>query len=204
MSEKEVSCMIRRVILSPVAGLLLVIAAILGVGYSSAQSTQTRHLVFSHLSGTKDATRRPCAYLRTELRQRRPGEYLRDRRHRRLQSSRLSECLPTGPRTQQHPVGVRGEIRPQRPTALVHLPGRRQSEAWASGWPPCRMAAWWLSASPLRITSPPPERLSVEEQCDHWEFELGRQQLTACPWTAAPGRADHISSRCLIGIPGKR
>ena len=121
--------MIQRVFRGLVAGLMLALIVILGVSYSSAHAqTQTRHLVFSTYLGPKTTPNRPCAYLRPELRQRRPGEYLRDRRHRRLQSSRLSECLPTGPRSQQHPVGVRGEIRPQRPTALVHLPGRRQSE----------------------------------------------------------------------------
>ena len=98
MSEKEVSCMIRRVILSPVAGLLLVITAILGVGYSSAHAqTQTRHLVFSTYLGPKTPPYRPCAYLRPELRQRRPGEYLRDRRHHGLRSSRPPNAYQPSP-----------------------------------------------------------------------------------------------------------
>jgi len=52
MSEKEVSCMIRRVIRCPVACLLLVITVILGAGYSSAHAqAQTRYLVFSTYLG---------------------------------------------------------------------------------------------------------------------------------------------------------
>jgi hypothetical protein len=43
--------MIRRVILSPVAGLVLVISAILSLGYSSAQAQPTPHLVFSTYLG---------------------------------------------------------------------------------------------------------------------------------------------------------
>lgn len=48
--------MIRRVMRSPVACLLLVLTAMLGVGYSSAQAqAQTRHLVFSTYLGGSNA-----------------------------------------------------------------------------------------------------------------------------------------------------
>ena len=109
------SCMIRRVIRSPVACLMLVIAAILGVGSLSncaakkmvptmtpapapGSARQTPHLVFStYLGGSKACFPGGSPYLRPERRLRRAGEYLRDRRHPGLRPSR-AERLPTGPR----------------------------------------------------------------------------------------------------------
>ncbi len=84
--------------LSPIACLLLVITAILGVGYSSAQAQApgparpTPYLVFStYLGGTTPFASgySPLTFAQN-CRQRRPGEYLRDRRHPR---SPIFPCL---------------------------------------------------------------------------------------------------------------
>ena len=97
--------MIRRVLLSPVAFLMLVIAAILGVAcLSNCAATKcahhapraspragprTPHLVFStYLGGSKAFFPAACPYLRPERRLRHPGQYLRDRRHPGLRPSR--------------------------------------------------------------------------------------------------------------------
>ena len=127
--------MIRRVILSPVACLMLVITAILGVGYSSAQAQaprsarQTPHLVFStYLGGSMPFVSggSPLTFAQNAACDAQGNTYVTGATYG-LRPSR-AERLPTEPRGRQHDVGVRGEVQPCRQTALVHLPGWQQSK----------------------------------------------------------------------------
>ena len=129
--------MIRRVIRSPVACLMLVITAILSVGYSSCahapaswSARQTPHLVFSTYLGGSIACyaggASPITFAQNAACDAQGNTYVTGATQ--VSDLPVLNAYQPSPGARQHDVGVRGEVQPCRPTALVHLPGWQQSK----------------------------------------------------------------------------
>ena len=141
--------MIRRVILSPVAGLMLVITAILGLGYSSAQAQApgpgqpTPHLVFStYLGGSVPFVSGASAltFAQNAACDAQGNTYVTG-------ATTVSDLPGTTNAYQSSPARRTARCRRSwRNTTLPAICSGAPTwvatiKAWASGWPPCRTAA---------------------------------------------------------------
>ena len=193
--------MIRRVILSPVAGLLLVITAILGVSYSSAHAqTQTRHLVFSTYLGPKTPPPGPAHTFAQNCASDAQGNtYVTGATDVSnlpvLRMPSNGAPRPTAPSRRSWRNTTPTANRSGAPTWVATI------RAWASGWPPCRMAAWWSSASPLRTNFPHHERLPGDQYNGNSDYFVtvfdanGNHAHTRRTWAAAGWRDSQRTSQ---------